>query len=123
MRVVLTLLMLLVACPVWAEWIVIGVTSNAVFYIDRATIRKNGDLRRVWVIQDLKQRDSDGVMSRRVLEEYGCKEKRRRILEISVHSERMAGGHNLDTDSTPSEWERIAPGVTAEGIFGVVCAR
>ena len=100
----------------------VGVTSTAVFYIDRTTIHKNGDLRRVWVIQDLKQRDSDGVISRRVLEEYSCKEKRRRILSISVHSERMAGGRNLDMDSTPSEWYPIAPGVTAEGIFGVVCA-
>lgn len=74
-------------------------------YFDPVTIRKYGNLRSVWELEDLKQRDKQGVMLRRSLFEYDCKKERSRLLSFSSHSELetkdtgysepMAGGNVL----------------------------
>ena len=70
--------------------------------IDRATLLSNGSLRRVWQLQNLKQRDRDGEMSRRALVEYDCREAKNRTLSLSMHPEPMAGGKPLDAYSDPT---------------------
>lgn len=123
MRLILTLLLALAAAPAWAEWVNLSETDTATHYIDPATIRKDGNLRRVWELQDLKQRHKDGEMSRRVLAEYDCKEERRRFLSISGHSEPMARGNVLDTDYSPGEWRYIPPNTPSESVLRFVCAK
>ena len=54
-RLVLCLLLSLVAAPAWAEWVQVSETDHAFYYIDPATIRKDGNLRKFWTIADLKQ--------------------------------------------------------------------
>ena len=55
MRVVLVALLMLATIPAWAEWLKVEENDiGTVFYLDPATIRKDGDLRRVWGLQDLK---------------------------------------------------------------------
>jgi len=49
----------------WSEWVRVGETADVVFYIDPTTVRKDGDLRKVWSIQDLKERHIDGDLSLR----------------------------------------------------------
>jgi len=123
MRLVLTLLLTLAAAPAWAEWVKVGENDHAFYYIDPATIRKNGDLRRVWEITDLKQRSKYGVMSRRVLNEYDCKEERQRILSLSTHSDPMANGRTISSDSEPSEWDYAPPNTSVQTILRIVCAK
>ena len=64
MRIILCLLALL-AAPARAEWVAVSESNDLVAYIEPATIRKNGNFRKVWQVQDLKQRDEHGAMSRR----------------------------------------------------------
>ena len=88
MRAVIVLMLLIAATPAWAEWVKVTEADTGTLYIDTATIRTIGDMRRIWELRDLKQRNSDGTMSQRVLEEYDCKEERRRLLAMSTHSGR-----------------------------------
>lgn len=124
MRVVLCFLFALVTAPAWAEWVKLGETAQSSFYIDPTMIRKDGDIRRVWEMQDAKQEDESGVMSRRILKEYNCKEGEYRILLLSDHSEPLAGGRVLLSAFEPSkEWATPPPGTDVEAVLKVVCAK
>ena len=55
-KAVVLSLMLLATSPAWAEWVKVYETSNGdTFYIEPATIRKDGNLRKVWVLISLKK--------------------------------------------------------------------
>lgn len=109
--------------PAWAEWAKIGETGDGTFYLDPATIRKDGDLRSVSAGQDMKQRDADGTMSVRGSYVFDCKEARFRVLSASGHSGPMGGGEILSSESAPSDWNPIAPGTANKAMFNFVCAR
>jgi hypothetical protein len=123
-KLLLTLLTaLMLTGAAWAEWEKIAENDFAEYYIDRATIRKDGNLRRVWRLQDLKQRDKDGVLSRRFRAEYDCKQERDRILSFITHSEPMADGTILKLASMNNEWSDIPPNSIAEDVLKIVCAK
>jgi len=123
-RLLLTLLTaLMLTGPAWAEWVLVSQNDSADFYIDPETIRKDGNLVKVWEVQNLTQPSIRGALSRRARSEYDCKQERRKTLSISAHSEPMAGGTTI-LDSTPdSGWREIPPGTVAQTIFQIVCAR
>jgi hypothetical protein len=115
-------LLLLATGSAWAEWVKIPVSGD--LYIDPATIRKDGNLRKIWGIRDLEQRDKNGAMSIRTRVEYDCKEERNRVLVISTHTELMAGGTTIESfGESPRGWVEIPPGSTHETILKIVCAQ
>ena len=123
MKKLLIAMVLLATGSAWAEWVKVGENKDANFYIDPASIRKDGNLRRVWEIQDLKQRDKEGgVMSRRMRYEYDCKQERDRYLSFSTHSEPMAGGTTLVSGGEETKWSDTPPDSAAEAIQKLVCA-
>lgn len=122
-RLLTMLVMLLISAPAAAEWVKYAESDRANLYYDPATVRVNGHYRRVWVIQDLKQRAGDGVASNRVLDEYDCKEERTRILSYSAHSEPMANGNTLRSVNSPGEWSHIPPGTISDTLHKLLCRR
>lgn len=123
MRLLLCLMLAVIAAPASAEWVKLRETDDAVFYIDPATIRKNGNFRRIWNLQDLKRRDPYGVMSRRMLYEYDCTNERSKVLSISSHYDRMGGGGTYASGSGPDEWDYIAPGTVLNTVLRIVCKK
>ena len=125
MRVLISLLIFLVAAPAWAGWVKVweSKTSGTITYFDPDTIRKDGNLRRVWVLQDLKTRGKNGEMSRRALWEYSCPEERFRSLQISFHTDPIAKGSRLLSDNDPSEWQYIPPNTGGAVLHKLVCAK
>ena len=86
MRLALCFLLTFASAPAWAEWVKVSETDGAVFHIDSRTIQKHGHMRRVWEVQDLKQKHEDGYMSIRPLADYDCKARRRRIFRPTSRS-------------------------------------
>ena len=123
MRVALIALLMLATTPAWAEWVKVDETDEVVIYVDPATIRKDGNLRRIWEMQDLKARDLDGSLSRRALSEYDCKEERLRLLSLSTHSGQMAMGKIIITVSPSGKWDYAAPGTSGQTMLKFVCTR
>ncbi len=123
MRIILYFLIALAAAPAWAEWVAVSESKELVAYIEPSSIRKNGSLRKVWQVQDLKQRDEHGAMSRRLLIEYDCKDERFRVLATSTHSEPMAAGKTLVSVDVPSKWSAFAPDTPAEDTLEIVCTK
>ena len=64
-------LVMLIASPAWAGWeeVTRGSSSGNVFYIDPATIRKEGNRRKVWAITDLNKAGSLGELSIKIRKE------------------------------------------------------
>jgi len=122
-KLLLTLLapLLLVTGPAWAEWLWVAESDYADFYIDPSTIRKDGNLRKVWEIQDLKQRHKDGELSRRFRVERDCKEERYKFLSFSTHSGPMASGTTLTTQLGSGQWDDIPPNSVGETVLKIVC--
>ena len=124
MRIILCLLLALGSATVSAEWVEVGETVDGkATYFESTKIRKNGNIRKVWQIQDQNKRDEDGVMSRRILFEYDCKEWRSRVLSVSWYAERMAGGEALGMNVDPGKWSDIPPNTFAEIILKRVCTK
>ena len=53
-------------------WTRIGETQDLKLYVDRKSIEREDNIRRVREMQDLKTPDAEGVRSRRYLNEYDC---------------------------------------------------
>ena len=122
MRVILALLLMVTSVPAWAEWEKVGETDALVAYLDPATIRKIGEMRRVWAMQDLKKRHRNGEMSRRLFREYDCSKERFRLLSVSTHSGPMATKQTLVSLDAPGEWRYIPPGTSTAMGYSLICA-
>jgi hypothetical protein len=122
-RVVLCFLIALVTAPAWAEWVKVVDLDKATFYLDPTTIRKDGYLRRVWTVQDLKERYQTGELSRRILKEYDCKNERSRSIVLSLHAGPMVTGNLVDSTDSPSDWSAIPPQTPGSAILKIVCAK
>jgi hypothetical protein len=106
-----------------AEWVEVAESKAGFTYIDPTTIRKDGNLRKVWEIQELKWRHKEGELSRRARLEYDCKNERRRLLSFSTHSVPMASGMSLYQSTAEStQWNDIPPRSGAETVLKIVCA-
>ena len=124
MKKLLLACMMMLAGSAWSEWVRYAESEEATFYFDPATIRKEGNMRRVWAIQDLRKPDKvGGEMSVRLRNEYDCKNERSRTLGLSTHSEPMAGGTVLELGGEKQNWRAIAPESVNETIFNLVCAK
>ena len=115
--------LMMLAGSSWAEWVMYEKSDTSTYYYDPVTIRKDGNMRRVWELTDLRKRGRSGEMSRRIRMEYDCKEERYRFLFISGHSEPMAKGEILITEGEGNVWDAIAPGTISETIFNIVCTK
>jgi len=116
---------MLVANPAWAEWIKV-VENQKIgisFYLNLATIRKDGNSRKIWEIQDLQQPNKKGYMSLMQRLEYDCKEERFRTLFISSHTGSMGTGEILLSGSITGEWVDISPDSYSEIVLKMVCAK
>jgi len=123
MRVILCFLIALAAAPAWAEWVSMSENDDPATYVDPATVRKDGNLRRAWMVQDLKQKGKNGEMSRRTLVEYDCKEERSRPISYSLHTEPKSGGQMLLTNDYYGRWTAIVSGTDGAFALYFVCTR
>jgi len=115
--------LMMLASSAWAEWVMYSKNESETFYYDPATIRKDGNMRRVWELQDLRMRRKNGDMSVRMRIEYDCKQESYRFLGLSGHSEPMAGGAVLGMEGEDNKWRAIAPDTNANTILNLVCSK
>lgn len=123
MKKLFVVCLMMLAGSAWAEWVYFSETDTNLFYYDPATIRKDGHIRRVWELTDLRKRHKDGEMSRRYRIEYDCKQERMKFLGLTEHSEPMAGGEVLKTLGEDKVWRDVPPGTPMESMFKIVCVK
>lgn len=96
-------------------WDRLGETEEVVLYLHRQTIAKEGNIQRVWEMQDLKKMDKDGVMSRRYVNEYECKERMHRIGRVTSYSGPKLSGKKVFEVEEFGYWRKVPP----DGLFAV----
>ena len=124
LSVVLFTLLLAVATSVRAEWVKVGEDDGSVVYVDPSTLEKAGDVRRAWTLTDLKLARSDNVFSYRTLDDFNCKEARRRTIFRVTYAGPMATGKVLDS-GTPIvfRFENVYPYTPGGWQFEYVCKK
>ena len=115
--------LMMLASSAWAEWVMYDWNDTTTYFYDPATIRKEGNMRRVWVLQDLRKRGQYSEMSRRYRSEYDCKNESWRIISRLNHSERKATGETLYSNSSAGDWSDIPPDTISATILNIVCAK
>ncbi|MFM8548468.1 MAG: surface-adhesin E family protein [Betaproteobacteria bacterium] len=111
------------AAPPRAEppWEKLGETPVLTLYMDRASIQREGAIRRVFEMQDLKAPDPEGVLSRRYVNEYDCDNQMHRIGRMTSWSGALLTGRKLFDVSDWGYWRKIpANGLFTLG-FRMVC--
>ena len=130
MRMAMFVLLALMATSARAEWVKVAETPDTVYYVDPATIRTDGSVRKVWEIQDFAEKRPSGARSRHALFEFDCSAERWRVLSIADHAEPMAAGKILGSWEGQSDWasltprtgSNIAPDTTGRTILRYVCS-
>jgi hypothetical protein len=117
---------MMIASPVWADWVEIAVSEKGVkSHIDPTTVRKNGNFSIVWTMDNFpKAQNIGGVKNARSFRsrmEYDCKTDRMRSLSVSAHSEQNARGETLGQQDFPTHWADIPPNSIGITIFNLVC--
>ena len=116
-------MLMLPSISAWSAWDAVYETKTAVHYIDPSTVQKDGQLRRVLTLQDLRQRGERGELSMRALMEYDCNAKRVRVVSAAAHRGQMATGDISARVSKPAEWIPIANESSFNTTLRYVCAQ
>ena len=124
-KICLAALLTMVSGQALAEWLNIGGSPDSASFIEPSSIRNDGNLRKIWELQNLKQQNKEtGEMSRRFLREFDCGDAQNRILSYTGYSDPMGRGKILESSENPSQWFAIPPpGHVVQIIYKFVCGK
>ena len=123
MKTIFLATLILLGSSAHADWAKMGETDEGSFYIEPASVLRDGHLRQVWELTDLKQRDEGGELSRRTRVQYDCKLSRTQVLSISTYWEPMAAGKTLLSVAREGLWKEVPPATAYAAAFKLLCAQ
>jgi hypothetical protein len=117
-------LVILFAPPVWAGWTFVtqDVDGNS-FFIDFETLRKEGNLRKVWGKTELSKVNKFDWSSTRQRNEFDCKNETKTILSVSAFSKGNLQGEKLFDANKITDKEDVAPDSVDWSILKLVCSK
>jgi len=122
----LTLVELWGVAPLCAEWVLVDRNDKAKVYVDSETINRNGDVVRVWVLDDLKtayNRGFNSFLSTRAQEEHDCAKQRFRLVAIERFAGNMGTGNSIYKKTGESAWAPIPRETMAQSVWKFVCGK
>jgi hypothetical protein len=135
MKKILFMLIMFISCSAWADWVKlrdandkeIAKGDSGAFYYDPSSIKKDGNIRRVWQMESMRFDsftfpNAVKTFSVRVLKEYDCVQKLDRFLEMYSYETLMAKGEGSPFPF-PQGWVKVKLGSTEEMVMKIVCAR
>lgn len=125
-RLFLITLLLLSSSPAYAEWVKAIATEVSTVYMDPETIRRKGNLVKVWGLKDYKTVQGAGAISYlsiKELNEFDCTEEQVRTLAEYVYSGQMGNGEIVYSNKNPDKWEPIMPGSMGQTQWKFACGR
>jgi len=129
-KVIVMLLLAMLSSGAAAEWVKVGNTSakgGVEIYVDPATIRRSGNMVKMWAMYDFKTEQVDRgerYLSSKSQDEYDCKGEQWRRIYFTWHSEKMTRGDVVYSyDGIASNWEPVSPGSVNERIWKLACGK
>ncbi len=115
-----------------SEWVLVVGTDTMTVYFDPSTLRRDGNITRMWHLTDLKSAsaafDGKPYLSDKGQDEYDCKKNLSRTLAFSLHSKNMGKGETVYSESNPLKrgpvpWDRVEPSTAAELMWKIACKK
>jgi hypothetical protein len=127
-RLILIMLLVFSSGPVYAEWVEVSANKKAgmIAYTDPDTIRRKGDLVKMWSLFDLHTTHTAGgnsYSSIKALQKYDCAEDRSRALAYTKFSGNMGHGRVVYGNSHEGTWAPIAPVSVGQELWKVACGK
>ena len=126
-KALLMMLLGVVSSSAVAEWVEVGGNETTTTYADPATIRKTGNMVKMWHLLDYtKARGIEAHkphLSVKMQDEYDCKQERTRTIALSLHSGNMGEGEVLGTSTDPGKWQPVSPDTLVETLWEFACGK
>ena len=108
-------------------WVVVGKNEKFSAYASPASMRKDGNMVKMWDLFDYKtaQTTETGkrfVSSKRHIE-YDCKQMRARPFAVSSHTESMGQGQLVEARDLSPKWNAVATGSADELLWKFACGK
>ena len=121
-------LLVLSSVPAYAEWVAVGGNEEAgvTVYADPGTIRRKGNLVKVWHLNDFKTvqiAKGNSYLSIKAQHQYDCTKERERILALMKFSGNMGSGDVVYEDSNERKWRPVAPETTNQALRKIACGK
>lgn len=120
--------LLLNAWPVLAEWELVSGDDSAklTVYVDRETIRRQGNLVKMWQLYDYKTVQTvagDSLMSIQRHNEYNCTDPHTRMLAYTWFSSNMGQGRVVYKTAEEQQWAKVIPRSIDQALWKVACSK
>ena len=130
-KLLLGLMLLMTAGAASAEWTAVGETRGGtddyIQYVDRATIRRNGNFVKMWGLADFKTVQTvagDSFLSQKMQWEFDCKDEKSRLLAYHWFDGKIGNGKVVVSNgSYRDEWSPISPGSSGEALWKIACGK
>lgn len=110
-----------------AEWVSVTGDNNFTAYFDSATIRKTGNMVKMWVMFDFKKTARDEknnpYISLVAQMEYNCNEEQTRQLYMTQFSGNMTKGEVVYSGRGSENWEPVSPHSMNETFWKIACGK
>jgi len=128
-KFVSALVLAVVTSSALADWVMIGSEENATVYFDSSTIRRSGDLVKMWGLKSYFKSSPGRIgkdfwfLSEMSRFEYDCADYSARLHDVSFYSEPMGTGKLLQTESfsPPSQWMSVSPTSVGMALLKEAC--
>ena len=127
-KIILSAALTLTTVNAWAGWTSAGETEEVNEYIDLTSLKRSGNLVKMWTMHDYKQPyEISGGPSFSTLQdfdEYDCKEELVRTLSRVILSGNMGKGKviaSLNDSSQFGGWKSMPPGSIGQSILKIAC--
>ena len=125
-RLLMGLMLVMTATAASAEWTRVGDADEFIQYVDVATIRRNGNLVKMWYLSDhktVKTVDGNSFLSDKAQWEFDCKEERWRVVAYIWFDGKMGSGKVVYSGSAPGKWSPISPESVGEILWKIACGK
>ena len=112
--------------PAYAEWVSVAKSNQAgsTVYVAPGTIRRKGDLVKMWHLFDNKTAETyrdNSVLSIKGQNQYDCADERTRVLAYTFFSGNMGSGTVVYSNPDEGKWQPVAPDSTAKELWKIGC--
>lgn len=108
-----------------ANWAITGMSDSAEYGIDRSSIEREGDLRRVWTMLDYRQAQHTSLgktfWSSRALMEMNCTNKHVPTRSLALYSGPKLSGEMLTSEGVFGQWQPAPPNSPVFNIMKSLC--
>ena len=130
-RIILVTLLLLLsgeapAVTANSDWVAIGNSGDATVYFDPATIRRKGNVVKIWELFDYKTMQTTGTsssFSTKHQVEFDCVEERFKVHATVHHAGHMGNGIVTSSNLSESNWNPVVPGSVSQTMWGIACTK